>query len=194
MYRGDPRQHNVDDAPANTKRNHSGGKNLANGISRQEYYWLTLQEDSISKRTRKFYDERGIKLIMSTPRYLKSNGLAESNNKTIVNTLTKGRWVEELPFVLWANRTTLKTSTCQTPFLLVYGREAILPIESQVSIVRHANINRNSIDLSYDEETLDDLQESVLLKMASPKSWSNDISTERLYIISKVIGNGAYRQ
>ncbi|KAJ9544504.1 hypothetical protein OSB04_024211 [Centaurea solstitialis] len=63
--------------------NHSGGKNLANGISRQRYYWPTLREDAIrfdvlskimcdnllAKELVRFYNERGIKLIMSTPLY-----------------------------------------------------------------------------------------------------------------------------
>ncbi|KAJ9552166.1 hypothetical protein OSB04_016211 [Centaurea solstitialis] len=96
----------------------------------------------ISERTRKFCDERGIRLITSTPRYPQSNGLAESSNKVIINSIrkrlkeAKGRWVEELPSVLWANRTTPRTSTGQTPFSLVYGCEAVLPIESQLPIAR----------------------------------------------------------
>ncbi|KAJ9557119.1 hypothetical protein OSB04_011733 [Centaurea solstitialis] len=79
----------------------------------------------ISEKTRKFCDERGIRLITSTPRYPQSNGLAESSNKVIINSIrkrlkeAKGKWVEELPSVLWANRTTPRTSTGQTPFSLV---------------------------------------------------------------------------
>ncbi|KAJ9542277.1 hypothetical protein OSB04_028783 [Centaurea solstitialis] len=37
----------------------------------------------------KFCDERGIKLITSTPRYPQGNGLAESSNKSIINTIRK---------------------------------------------------------------------------------------------------------
>ncbi|KAJ9544306.1 hypothetical protein OSB04_024013 [Centaurea solstitialis] len=97
----------------------------------------------ISEKTRKFCDERGIRLITSMPRYPQSNGLAESSNKVIINSIrkrlkeAKRKWVEELPSVLWANRTTPRTSTGQTPFSLVYGCEAVLPIESQLPIARH---------------------------------------------------------
>ncbi|KAL6348904.1 hypothetical protein AAG906_033560 [Vitis piasezkii] len=48
----------------------------------------------------------------STPRYPQSNGQAEATNKTLINALkkrleqAKGKWVEELPGVLWAYRTT----------------------------------------------------------------------------------------
>ena len=38
-----------------------------------------------------------------------------------------GRWVEELPAVLWSLRTTLNRSTGLTPFFLTYGSEAVLP-------------------------------------------------------------------
>ena len=38
-------------------------------------------------------------------------------------------WVEELYNVLWSIRTTTKNSTGETPFIMVYGAEAVLPIE-----------------------------------------------------------------
>ena len=38
-----------------------------------------------------------------------------------------GRWVEELPAVLWCLRTTPNWSTGLTPFFLTYGSEAVLP-------------------------------------------------------------------
>ncbi|KAJ9555927.1 hypothetical protein OSB04_010541 [Centaurea solstitialis] len=107
----------------------------------------------ISEKTHKFCDERGIKLITSTPRYPQSNGLAESSNKVIINNLrkrlkeAKGRWVEELPSVLWANRTTPRSSTGQTPFSLVYGCEAVLPIESYIPTARHRTIEQNAMDV-----------------------------------------------
>ncbi|XP_073125199.1 uncharacterized protein [Henckelia pumila] len=38
-------------------------------------------------------------------------------------------WVEEIPSVLWAYRTTPHTATQESSFSLVYGSEAILPVE-----------------------------------------------------------------
>lgn len=114
-------------------------------------------------------------MTTSTPRYPQSNGLAESSNKTIINSIkkrlktAKGKWVEELPSVLWANRTTPRTSTGQTPFSLVYGCEAVLPIEIRLSTSRHTSVDHNLIDLSYDLDALEELRESALIKMASQK-------------------------
>ena len=45
-------------------------------------------------------------------------------------------WSEYLPFSLWGYRTTTRTTTGQTPFLLVYGYEAVLPIETEIKSLR----------------------------------------------------------
>ena len=39
----------------------------------------------------------------------------------------KGVWPDELPGVLWAYRTTVRTPTGETPFKLAYGSEAVIP-------------------------------------------------------------------
>ena len=44
----------------------------------------------------------------------------------------KGSWTEELPFVLWAYRTTARNATGETPFSLAYGIDAIVPAETEI--------------------------------------------------------------
>jgi len=64
-----------------------------------------------------------------------TNGQVESTNKQILSELkkrldaAKGSWADELPAILWSIRTTEKGVTSETPFMLVYGSEAVLPIE-----------------------------------------------------------------
>ena len=41
----------------------------------------------------------------------------------------KGVWPDELPGVLWAYRTIVRTPTGETPFKLAYGSEAVIPAE-----------------------------------------------------------------
>ena len=41
----------------------------------------------------------------------------------------KGKWVEELPGVLWAYRTTPGRPTGNTPFALAYGIDVVIPTE-----------------------------------------------------------------
>jgi hypothetical protein len=45
-------------------------------------------------------------------------------------------WSEKLPYALWAYRTSVRASTGATPFSLVYGMEAMLPMEVEVPTLR----------------------------------------------------------
>ena len=45
----------------------------------------------------------------------------------------KGVWQDELPRVLWAYRTTMRTPTGETPFKLAYGSEAVILAEVHVA-------------------------------------------------------------
>ena len=127
----------------------------------------------ISQVFRKFCDEWKIKLCFSTPRYPQSNGLAESSNKTIINSLrkrlelAKGRWVEELPGVLWAYRTTPRTATGESPFSLVYGTEAVIPTELSIPTLRsEISEAENSVLLREAGDLIDERREQALIRIA----------------------------
>jgi len=72
------------------------------------------------------------------------NGLAEAFNKMLCNLLkkvvakSKQDWHERLGETLWAYRTTYKTPMQSTPYALVYGVEAVLPLEIQIPSLRVA--------------------------------------------------------
>ena len=51
---------------------------------------------------------------------------------------TSWDWSEKLPFALWAYRTSFCTSTGATPYSLVYGMEAVLPVEIEMGSLRVA--------------------------------------------------------
>lgn len=78
----------------------------------------------------------------TTPYYPQCNGLNERFNGELVQILSKvtehqGRnWDLEIPSALWAYRTSVKTSTGFTPFHLVYGKEALLPVEVELPAVK----------------------------------------------------------
>ncbi|RDX91362.1 hypothetical protein CR513_26672, partial [Mucuna pruriens] len=61
--------------------------------------------------------------------------IIEAANKVILRGLrkrleeAKGRWVEELPQVLWSYHTTPHSTTNETPFCLTFDTEAMIPIE-----------------------------------------------------------------
>ena len=66
-----------------------------------------------------------------------TNGVVEAANKNIKRILrkmveTSRDWSKKLPFALWAYRTSFRTSTGATPYSLVYGMEAVLPVEIEM--------------------------------------------------------------
>ncbi|GKE12530.1 reverse transcriptase domain-containing protein, partial [Tanacetum coccineum] len=50
-------------------------------------------------------------------------------------------WIEELPHVLWAHCTMIKSSNGDTPFSLTYGTEAVIPAEIGMLTMRTAEVD-----------------------------------------------------
>ncbi|XP_073368001.1 uncharacterized protein [Aegilops tauschii subsp. strangulata] len=68
----------------------------------------------------------GIRLDLASVAHPQSNG-----QPRLVELLIRspGSWLDELPAVLWSLRTTPNRSTGFTPFILVYGAEAVIPTD-----------------------------------------------------------------
>ena len=69
------------------------------------------------------------------------NDALEAANKNVKKIIAKATetykdWHEKLPFALYAYRTRVRTSTRATPYSLVYGMEAVLPIEIEIPSLR----------------------------------------------------------
>ena len=87
----------------------------------------------------KYCRQNGIRLDLAYVAHPQSNGQVERMNSSILQGIcprlesplhrAAGAWVEELPSVLWGIRTTPNRSTGQTPCFLVYGAEAMLPMD-----------------------------------------------------------------
>ncbi|KAM2197359.1 hypothetical protein ACFX1Q_000771 [Malus domestica] len=90
------------------------------------------------------YEKYKFKQHKSSMYHAPANGLAEAFNKTLCNLLkkvigqTKRDWHERISEALWAYRITHRTPTQATPYSLVYGVKAILPLESQIPSLRVA--------------------------------------------------------
>ncbi|PKI41454.1 hypothetical protein CRG98_038153 [Punica granatum] len=77
------------------------------------------------------------------------NGAVEAANKNIKKiiekmTVTYKDWHEMLRFALLAYRTSIRTSTGATPYSLVYGMEAVLPIKVEIPSIRVLHITPDS--------------------------------------------------
>ena len=131
-----------------------------------------LQFDS--KAFRRCCGELGIKNRYSTLTYPQGNGQGEATNKTIVSGLkkrlddAKGRWVDELPRVLWTYHTTPRRSIGETPFSMNYRAKAVIPIESGFPTLRtdQFSVEENNHMLSASLELVREKREVVEVKMA----------------------------
>ena len=102
----------------------------------------------------------------SVPYHPQANGQAESTNKVLCTALTKvfegsqSDWEQKLNSVLWAYRTTYKTTINCTPFEIVFGLNAILPIDFLIPTLRVAkSLDRTGHELSDRVEELEQLGE-----------------------------------
>ena len=81
---------------------------------------------------RDFTTQLGTKLCFASVYHPQSNGVVERTNGIIfagikknITELLKGKWVDELPRVVWSHNTTESRATKFTPFKLLFGEEAV---------------------------------------------------------------------
>ncbi|GKD79658.1 reverse transcriptase domain-containing protein [Tanacetum coccineum] len=79
----------------------------------------------------------------SNPNYISmTNGLVKRANRSLGEGIKASldarskNWMEELPHVLWAHRTMIKSSNGDTPFSLTYGTEVVIPTEIGMPTLR----------------------------------------------------------
>ncbi|GKB86513.1 reverse transcriptase domain-containing protein [Tanacetum coccineum] len=110
-------------------------------------------------------------------KHLQSNGLVERANRSlgegIKARLGEGNknWLEELPHVLWAHRTMIKSSNDDTPFSLTYGTEAVIPAEIGMPTYRTAVVDavHNDEELRLNLDLLEERRERAAIREAKAK-------------------------
>ncbi|GJR30389.1 reverse transcriptase domain-containing protein [Tanacetum coccineum] len=80
-------------------------------------------------------------------------------------------WINELQQVLWAHRTTPTSNNGETPFSLVYGSEAVIPIEISVETKRVQDFDpkENEKRRREDLDILEERREMASIKEAHYK-------------------------
>ena len=80
----------------------------------------------------------------------------------------KGKWVEELPHVLWTYRTTPQKSTRETPFSMTYGAEAVIPLENGFLTMRTSTFTSDGNDelLKKNLDLVEKRRENAMVQLA----------------------------
>nr|GEZ51239.1 reverse transcriptase domain-containing protein [Tanacetum cinerariifolium] len=111
-------------------------------------------------------------------------------------------WIEELPHVLWAHRTMIKSSNEDTPCSLTYGTKAVISIEIGMPTLRIAEVDQVGNNEAL-EINLDLLKERIrggrdLLYRNNDASRVEDTGKlgpkwEGPYEVTEALGKGAYK-
>nr|GEW85723.1 hypothetical protein [Tanacetum cinerariifolium] len=134
---------------------------------------------------------KGLRIkLVSTPVYHPhANKAVERVNRSIMQGIKTrlhqegGAWVEELPNVLWAHRTTPKTINRETPFSLAYGTEAIIPAEIGIPTRRtiQGSDEENEKALRMNLNPLEERRETAAIRDARRKQQVEKYYNQRVH-------------
>ncbi|XP_025661221.1 uncharacterized protein [Arachis hypogaea] len=132
--------------------NHIGGRALAAKILRTGYYWPTIKRDCISKVKACDNCQKHATLSETPAEELHTiEGLKKKLGEA------KGEWADLIPEILWSYNTSIQSATGETPFKLVYGAEALIPVEvSRTELYDQSNnLQARTAELDLVEEERD---------------------------------------
>jgi len=101
-----------------------------------------------------------------------TNGHVESANRVLLRCLkrrlekAKGTWAEEVPKIVWAYHTTPQPTNKETPFNLVYGSDAMIPVEIQETSPRFQNfvVEESNEERKVNLNLMDEVREEARTK------------------------------
>jgi transposase InsO family protein len=166
------------------------------------YSIITDNEINFTSKEFKSYCERlGIKLKFAFVAHPKTNGQVKKANGLICSGIkkrllaplekAKSAWVEELPSVLWSLRTTPNAATQETPFFLVHGAKAVLPVEVIHEAPRVTAYDETmSIEaLQDDVDALDEARDKALERATQYQQSLRNYHSSRVRPRSFVVGD-----
>ncbi|XP_059629543.1 uncharacterized protein LOC132272402 [Cornus florida] len=132
-----------------------------------------------------FCNELGVKVHFSSPAHPQAKGQVEVTNRTILKMIktrlekAKGLWREQLPGVLWAYRTTVRTPTGETPFGLAFGSEVVIPVEIKFATFRtkYFEPQQNEMELQLNLDLIEKKESRPKSRLQLTNGWYPSITT-----------------
>ena len=130
-----------------------------------------------SQQLGKLCTELGVKQEFASIKHPQTNGQVESANRVLLRGLkrrldkAKGTWAEEVHRIVWAYHTTPQSTTRETPFVLVYDSDAMIPIEIQENSPRFQNfvVEDSNEERKVNLDLLDEVREEARIKAEALK-------------------------
>ena len=124
-----------------------------------------------------FCKDLGIQNRFISVEHPQANGQVESANKVILNAIkkkldsAKGLWAQCLHEVLWAYHTTIHSTTQETPFRMVFGADAMIPVEVVLPSWRRENFEEEANNQALNEEAdlLDEMRDAAHVRETAAK-------------------------
>ncbi|GJW21912.1 reverse transcriptase domain-containing protein [Tanacetum coccineum] len=163
-----------------------------------DYFTKWIEAKPLAKTTgkevKKFTWDNIINTVVAHPQ---ANDLVKRANRSLMEGIKtqlgreKKGWVDELPNVLWAHRTSLKTSNGETPYSLMFGSEAVIP--EKISMPTHRTMmikegegNEEEIRLNLD--LLTERREAAAIREARYKMKVKQYYNKRVRSMSFKVG------
>nr|GEU42545.1 reverse transcriptase domain-containing protein [Tanacetum cinerariifolium] len=107
-----------------------------------------------------------------------TNGLVERANHSLKEGIKarldarRKNWMEELPHVLWAHHTMIKSSNRDTPFSLTYEMEALIQLKIGMPTLRASEVDlvRNDEALGINLDLLKEKREQAAIREAKNRN------------------------
>jgi hypothetical protein len=154
-----------------------------------------------SKEFKSYCEGMGIKLKFASVTHPKTNGQVKKANGLICNRIkkrllaplekAKHAWVDELPSVLWSLRTMPNAATQETPFFLVHGAEALLPVEitHEAPRIMAYDETTSTEALQDDVDALDEARDVALARATQYQQSLRNYHSSRFFPRSFVVGD-----
>ena len=150
-----------------------------------------------------FYDERFISVKYISVAHHRANGQVERANGMILDALRKrlydreqkhpGKWLKELPSVVWGLRTQPSCNTGVSLYFMVFGSKAVLPTDIAFRAPKVENYSEENFDQAQLIE-VDSLEEERLVscvRMAkyldSMRRYYNRNINDRFFVVGDLV-------